>query len=371
MANNSNPDTEKKQEENSNTPRDESAKNESAQRELDCTTSYDDALPQLLEYLNISLVLTSYQAGRVITVRSHQGQLDTHFMACPRPMGLTVDQHRLTLGIWAQVLDFRRDDTVCQQIDDSQKVDACYLPRASHVTGMINIHDIAWGEEGLWAVNSTFSCLCTLDANYNFIPRWQPDWISELVPEDRCHLNGMAMKEGRPKYITTFNQQNSAGAWRENAGKVGTLVDIDTDELLLSDLWMPHSPRYYRGKVYVCESGFGLIWQLNPETHEKKLLAKLQGFTRGMAFYGNLLFVGLSKVRYSNVANRPPLSLEFDETYSGVWVLDIDSGDVVSYLSFEGDINQVYDVGIVPQSRFPQIIEWQDEKIERFYHFPK
>jgi len=337
---------------------------------FDFSVSYDAALPELLSYLNISLILTSYQADRLITVRSHHNELDTHFIACPRPMGLTVDQQRLTLGIWAQVLDFRRDDSICDKVDDSGKVDACYLPRASHVSGMINIHDIAWGDEGLWAVNSTFSCLCTLDSNYSFVPRWQPSWITELQPEDRCHLNGMAMRDNKPRYVTTFNQENSAKAWRKNREGRGTLIDIETDVVLADGLMMPHSPRYYRDRLYVCESGYGLIWTVDPQTGEKTLFAKLQGFTRGMAFYDNLMFVGLSRVRASEASLSPPLAQEFAETYSGIWVLDINTAEVVTYLCFEGDIKQVYDIGIIPDAVFPQVLEWQDEKIEHFFHFP-
>ncbi len=349
----------------------ENSKDESKSDEgFDFSVSYDSALPELLEYLNISLILTSYQADRLITVRSRNQELDTHFMACPRPMGLTVDEHRLTLGIWAQILDFRRDDSVCEKVDENGWVDACYLPRASHVSGMINIHDIAWGDEGLWAVNSTFSCLCTIDSNYSFVPRWQPAWISELVPEDRCHLNGMAMREGRPRYVTTFNQEDVRSAWRKNREGRGTLIDIDTDEVLLEGLMMPHSPRYYRGKIYVCESGYGVIWCIDPISGERALFAKLQGFTRGISIKGSLMFVGLSRVRSSEANLSPPLAEEFDETYSGVWVIDIDSGEVVTYLCFDGTVNQVYDVGIVPDARFPQVLEWQDSQIESFFHFP-
>lgn len=339
--------------------------------DFDFRVSYDSALPELLEFLNVSLILTSYQADRLITVRSHNKELDTHFMTCPRPMGLTVDKHRLTLGIWAQILDFRRDDSVCEKVDEHGRVDACYLPRASHVSGMINIHDIAWGDEGLWAVNSNFSCLCSIDSSYSFVPRWQPAWITELVPEDRCHLNGMAMRDGKPRYVTTFNQENSRGAWRKNREGRGTLIDIETDDILLSGLMMPHSPRFYRDKLYVCESGYGIIWCIDPETREKTLFAKLQGFTRGISFHDNLMFVGLSKVRASEASLSPPLAQEFDETYSGVWVLDIDTGEVVTYMSFEGTVTQVYDVGIIPDALFPQVLEWQDNKIEHFFHFPE
>ena len=69
------------------------------------------------------------------------------------------------------------------------------------VTGEIQCHEIAWGstdngEPDLWIVNTLFSCLAGLDPRYSFVPRWRPPFVSALAPQDRCHLNGLAMRDG-------------------------------------------------------------------------------------------------------------------------------------------------------------------------------
>jgi len=172
------------------------------------SSEYTDNFPGILKGLNISLAVTSYQSQTLFFIRSDGETIDTNLKLFRRPMGLAVTKDQITLGTFKEILRFYRNDSVIRDLEDSDKVDACFVPNASHTTGMINIHDIAYGDQGLWMVNSAFSCLATINSDYSFVPRWKPPFISELKPEDRCHLNGMALKNGKPKYVTTFNQSN-------------------------------------------------------------------------------------------------------------------------------------------------------------------
>lgn len=347
-------------------------KQESEISRFDTSSRYHSLLPELLEELNVAIMMTSYQAGKLITLRSHNGKIDTHFLDCPRPMGLAINNKHLTLGIWAQILDYRRDDTISRQVSDSDIVDSFFIPRTSHVSGMINIHDIAWGEDGtLWAVNSSFSCICKITPQFSFEPYWKPKWITELVPEDRCHLNGMALKEGKPRYVTAFNQSDQAGHWR-NIGNnsEGVLIDIHNNEVLVDGICMPHSPRYINEHVYFCESGAGIVWKLDPNTRKKTIFCKIQGFTRGMSHYGGLLFVATSKIRPSENNIYMPIRNEFEHTECGLWVLDINSGELITFLEFDGDISQLYDVAIAENCHFPEVMEWRDEVLADYFQFP-
>lgn len=350
---------------------------------FDFSSHHTDNFPQLLHGLNISLVVTSYQSQKLFFIRSDGEKIDTNFKAFPRPMGLSVSEDQITLGIFKEVLKFNRNDSIILDFDDADQIDACYTPGASHTTGMINIHDIAYGDEGLWVVNSAFSCLATLESDYSFVPRWKPPFISELKPEDRCHLNGMALKDGRPKYVTTFNQLNEAGAWRKKQDKAnkdkeskkinkhdGTLIDVDSNEILLEGLIMPHSPRYYNGQVYFCESGKGLVCRYNPDTREVTVLQKLQGFTRGIDFHGPLMFVGLSKTRKSEVANPAPINTEYDETFSGIWVINLENNEMIAYVNFEGDVDQIYDVAVLTNMHYPELIEPGHKQVPKIFNFP-
>lgn len=371
--------------------------------EFDLSSSYTDNFPKILEALNISLAVTSYQSAKLIFIRSRENKINTHFKSFHRPMGIYVDENRLTLGTHTEVVEYKRNDAILSNIkkgyldDESQltrkvlekdqkeleklrkekkkeleevkQADTLYIPRAALVTGMINIHDIAWGDEGLWVVNSTFSCLSTLSPNNSFVARWKPSFITELRPEDRCHLNGMAMVDGKPKYITTFNKENTKDSWSKTKVYDGTLIDIDTNEILLDGMIMPHSPRVYKDRIYLCESGLGIVWEFNPKTKEKKQVIKLKGFTRGIYFYGGLMFVGLSKVRSSDINNPIPLSKDENETYSGVWIIDIENNIQIGHIKFEGDIDQIYDVGVVPDANYPELLDRESILIRHLFDF--
>ena len=95
----------------------------------------------------------------------------------------------------------------------------------------------------LWIVNTRFSCLCTLTNNYNFLPQWRPNFVSAIAPEDRCHLNGVAIVDGMPKYVTVLGQTDSPGGWRENKISGGCILEVPTSKVITDGLSMPHSPR--------------------------------------------------------------------------------------------------------------------------------
>ena len=254
-------------------------------REPDFGCEATESFSQILSVLGVSLVLTSYQASRVIVVRSSGDELYLSVKAFPRPMGLAVRKDQVVLGIHSQLVDFRRFDTVASDLEPEGLVSSCFTPRSTHVTGMINIHDIAWGKEGLWVVNSIFSCLAQVQSDYSFVPKWKPSFISDLVPEDRCHLNGMAMREGVPKYVTCFGEKDALEEWRKNKDENGVLIDVETNDVLVQGLYMPHSPRFYRGKLYFCNSGHGQFCSYDLNTQQSKVELTLPGFTRGIAFY--------------------------------------------------------------------------------------
>lgn len=334
------------------------------------SSEYTPNFPGLLKHLNISLFLTSYQSKRLILVRTDGQVLDTNFKAFPRPMGLAVSPDRLVAGIWAQVLDYGRMDEMLDHLEPKGLVDACFVPKASHVTGMINVHDIAWGDEGLWVVNSLFSCLATLEPGYSFVPHWIPDFISALAPEDRCHLNGMAMRDGRPAYVTCFDNSDSNDAWRDRDSMRGQLIDVASHRVLADELVMPHSPRWYRGSIYVCESGYGRVWRVEPNSGKREIIAELPGFTRALAFHGPLMFVGLSEVRRSTIQNPLPLNDLYEHTHAGVHVINLNDGQCVARLTFEGDVNQIYDLAILQGACWPEVIEWDDEQVKHIFSYP-
>jgi uncharacterized protein (TIGR03032 family) len=192
--------------------------------------------------------------------------MNTHFRTFHKPMGMAVQGNKLAIGGQKTVWELHNMPALARKLEPAGKHDACYLPRRIHITGDIDIHEMAFAADGeLWLVNTRFGCLCTLDAAHSFHPRWRPPFVTAYAPEDRCHLNGLAMVDGRPKYVTALSATDSAGGWRANKASGGLLMDIESNETLLRDLSMPHSPRWYNGQLYLLESGQGSLARVDLE----------------------------------------------------------------------------------------------------------
>jgi uncharacterized protein (TIGR03032 family) len=333
---------------------------------------YTNNLPAILDQLGISLAVSTYQAGRVILIRNDNGQLNTHFRNFHKPMGLALYQNELSVGGANTVWYYRNVPAVAPKAEPQGKHDACYLPRRVHVTGDIDIHEMAYDADGqLWVVNTKFGALCTLDPDHSFNPVWRPRFVSALAPEDRCHLNGLCMVNGRPQYATALGQTDTAGGWRANKKNGGLLLDISRNKILLRGLSMPHSPRWFNDQLWLLESGEGSLARVDLANGRWQTIAKLPGFTRGIDFIGPLAFIGLSQVRESAVFSGIPLveRLAEAERQCGVWVINWQTGETLAFLRFEEGVQEIFAVQILP-ARFPEMLEWQDKLLMTSYVVP-
>jgi uncharacterized protein (TIGR03032 family) len=329
--------------------------------------------PGLLRRLGASLLVTTYQAGKLVIVRDEGDHLNTHFRTFQAPMGLALEGRRLAVGTTIQVWEYVDVPAVTAKLEPPDRHDACFLPRASHVTGNIQIHEMAWGYGGeLWVVNTRFSCLCSLDRSASFAPRWRPPFVTALEPTDRCHLNGLAMVDGRPRYVTALGQTDEPAGWRANKAKGGILMDVASGEVITRGLSMPHSPRWYAGRLWVCESGAGTFGFIDQSTGRYEPIVEVPGFTRGLDFAGNLAFVGLSQVRETAVFSGIPITerLSAEERTCGVCVVDIARGEPVALLRFEEGVQEVFAVQVLPNRRFPELINDDAKLLENSFVVP-
>jgi uncharacterized protein (TIGR03032 family) len=206
--------------------------------------------PALLRQLGASLLVTTYQAGKLVVVREEGDHLNTHFRTFQAPMGMALSGNRLAVGTKIQVWEYLDVPAVTAKLDPPGRHDGCFLPQSSHVTGNIQIHEMAGGAGGaLWVVNTRFSCLCTLDRSASFTPHWRRPFVSSLEPTDRCHLNGLAMVDGRPRYATALGETDTPAGWRADKAKGGIVIDVDSGAVIARGLSMPHSPRWYAGRL--------------------------------------------------------------------------------------------------------------------------
>jgi len=330
--------------------------------------------PGLLRHLGASLLVTTYQAGKLVVVRDEGDHLNTHFRAFKAPMGLALADGgaRLAVGTTIQVWEFRDVRDVARRLDPAGAHDACFLPRSSHITGNVHIHEMAYGAGGeLWFVNTRFSCLATLDRESSFAPRWRPPFVTELEPSDRCHLNGLAMVDGKPTYVTALGETNEMHGWRPNKAKGGILMEVESGAIVCRGLSMPHSPRWYGGRLWVCESGSGTLGAVDLKSGRYEAIAAVPGFTRGLDFAGDLAFVGLSQVRESAVFSGIPITerLTPEERTCGVCVVDLRRGETVALLKFTSGVQEVFAVALLPR-RFPDLINDDEKLLESSFVVP-
>jgi uncharacterized protein (TIGR03032 family) len=352
-----------------------------------------DSFVDLLQQLGASVLVTTYQANKLLVVRAAQGGLSTLVRTFERPMGLAVDARGMALGTRDQIWFLRNAPDIAPRIEPAGVHDACYLPRSCHVTGDIGVHEMAWGggarpfsrpchEDGgriddpsheLWIVNTRFSCLCTLDPDYSFVPRWRPPFITALAAEDRCHLNGLAMghdSDPTPRYVTALGDTDTAGDWRANKALGGILMDIPSGEIVARGLCMPHSPRLNGGRLWLLESGTGQLALIDPASGRRQAVAELPGFARGLAFAGPYAFVGLSKIRPSSAMDGVPLAQRRDKLKCGVAVVDLRSGQPIAFLEFQTAVEEIFDVQVVCGLRFPEVVGFQKEAVHHTFIVP-
>lgn len=331
------------------------------------------SFPALLRSLGASLLVTTYQAGKLVMVRDEGDHLNTHFRTFQAPMGLALRGDRLAIGTSVQVWEYVDVPAVTAKLEPPGRHDACFLPRSCHVTGNIQIHEMAWGSgEELWVVNTRFSCLCTLDRSASFTPRWRPPFVTALEPTDRCHLNGLAMVDGRPRFATALGQTDAPGAWRPEKARGGIVMDVSGGELVTQGLSMPHSPRWHAGRLWVCESGAGTLGYVDARTGRYEAVASTPGFTRGLDFAGNLAFVGLSQVRETAVFSGIPITerLAAEQRTCGVCAIDLTRGEPVALLRFEEGVQEVFAVQVLPGRRYPELVNDDAKLLENSFVVP-
>jgi uncharacterized protein (TIGR03032 family) len=326
----------------------------------------------ILDQLGGSLLVTTYQAGKLVVVRSDGGVINTHFRAFNKPMGMAVGRGRLAIGTAVDVWEFRNVPAVAARLEPPGKHDGCFLPRRAHVTGDVQIHEMAYVGDELWFVNTRFSCLATHDADHSFAPVWRPKFISQLTPDDRCHLNGLGLLEGRPRWATALGETDTSGGWRENKKSGGVLIDIESHEIVARGLSMPHSPRWHLGRLWLLESGTGSLGWVDLRTGRYEPIVHLDGFTRGLEMVGNLAFVGLSQVRETAVFSGIQITERLQETERtcGVWVIDIQRGQAVAFLKFEEAVQEIFAVVLLPGMRFPDLINDNAELVGSSFVLP-
>jgi uncharacterized protein (TIGR03032 family) len=266
------------------------------------------------------------------------GRLSVYQRNFVRAMGLCASRERIYLSAIAQV--WRLENVLKDGQIANKQFDRLYVPRNAQTTGDLDIHEIAVDRDGnVVFVNTKYSCLANLDAVNSFRPLWKPSFISKLAPEDRCHLNGLAMQDGKPKYVTAVSRADVIDGWRERREQGGIIIDVETDRIVTEDLSMPHSPRLANGELWVLDSGRGYLCRVDEASGKIERVAFCPGFLRGLSFWRHFALVATSLFRDSSFQG---LKLEANikscdgEPRCGAFIIDTRSGDILHWIRFEG-----------------------------------
>ena len=326
--------------------------------------SQSRGLVDRLARLECSLAFSSYQSGLLYHLgRGSDRSLHVHQSAMPKPMGLHYDgQGGLTLAGGAEILRFQNILAPHERINNV--FDACFMPRLIHSVGELDVHDIGLDADGAPVfVNTRFNCLSTLCKRHSFVPVWTPPSITQIVDEDRCHLNGLAMRDGQPAYVTAVSQSNTIDGWRDRRVDGGVAIDVQNNQVVCKGLSMPHSPRWYNGKLWLLNSGTGELGFVdgleNDAPGQFKPIAFCPGFLRGLRFYKGYAFVGLSKPRYKRFEGLPladRLDAADSDAWCGLQIIDLATGTCVDWFRIDGAITELYDVEIIPGFATPMTV---------------
>lgn len=305
------------------------------------------------------------------TIGTHEGKLHVELQPYPLAMGIAVGPRGIAVGsretIWQLDLVGR---SVASSLDPAGRYDAALLPRTAHLSGNIQSHEMAFIGDQLWAVNTLFSCLATIEPGYSFVPRWKPRFISDChQPGDRCHLNGMAVEGGLPRYVTAMAETDAPNAWRENKHETGVVIDVASNEVVSRGLAMPHSPRVYDGRLWVLDSGRGALEVVDLPTGRRETVTIFPGFTRGLSFCGPLALVGLSRIRETSVFGGLPIADTKEELKCGIGIVDLRTGQQIASFQFASEVEEIFALEVLPDVRCvaikaPSIYESNREEAE-------
>jgi uncharacterized protein (TIGR03032 family) len=321
-----------------------------------------------LKEQNISLCFSTYQTGKVFLLGHNSGdQLSVFERTFDRPMGMWSDGQTLLLSCLYQIHQFKNS---LESGDNADGYDRLFVPQISYITGDLDIHDLAMNKKGQPVfINTSFGCLATSDAEHSFQPLWKPPFISQLSPEDRCHLNGLAMKDGEPAYVTAVAATNITDGWRDNRRNGGIVMEIDNSEIIANGLSMPHSPRWHNGKLYLANSGTGEFGHIDLNTGQFEAIAFCPGYIRGVAMHGDYAILGLSRPRYNKTFNGLELNERLEkeniEARSVLFVVDLKNGGTPHWLRAEGFITELYDVIALAGVARPSMIGYRNDQIRR------
>ncbi len=318
-----------------------------------------------------SLAFTTYQTGKLFLIGCKpDGKLSVFERTFERCMGLAVSPDAQTLWMSSVYQLWRFENAIPAGAAAPDGYDRLYVPQLGYTTGDVDAHDIALNHTGHpLFVNTLFSCIAAPSESHSFRPVWKPPFITKLAAEDRCHMNGLALRDGAPAFVTAVSATDVHEGWREKRRDGGVVVDVQANEIICRGLSMPHSPRWHDGKLYVLNSGAGEFGTVNLASGKFEPICFCPGYARGLAISGHFAIIGLSTCRENRTFSGLPLddalAAKDVQPRCGLLVVDLRTGDIAHSLTIEGIVRELYDVAVLPGVAMPSALGFKTEEIRR------
>lgn len=315
---------------------------------------------------NVCLLLSSYQSGRLFVLGAEKnGELVFQQHQFDRAMGISASRSGFAMGTLHQVWRFSLMKPVNRASGQSR---ATLTPQACYYTGFVNCHDVAQLADNSIAYASTlFNCVARVTSTSSFAPIWAPPFIESLAPGDQCHLNGLATENGKLRFVSMLGVSNQSAGWRENRSG-GAIFDLKTGKAIASNLWMPHSPRVHKGRLYALESGSGSFGTVEGGKISGKL--NLPGYPRGLDFCGDIAVIGFSRPRAESIDGLPlkdKLGASGIEPSCGIVLYDTNAAAIVHSVHFSSGVDELYDVAFFNGTSNPVLIHPASNEIAKTY----
>ena len=329
---------------------------------------YSKSFPRILNDLKATLIYSTYQAGKIIMISSQNGESIVKYAKnFRRPMGIAIssDSQKIAIASKSEIGVFTSNAVLSKNYPERKGYYShLYLPQTKYHTGLVDTHEIAWTKDGLLSTNTLFSCISKMSDHYHFEATWKPPFISDIVPEDRCHLNGMTLLNGQPKYVTMFASTDQNKGWRSLEYDNGLIMDVETSQVLLDKLPMPHSPILYEDKIYFLLSATGEVMAYDLKTKTLTKLNEFKSFVRGMEIIDDYIFLGMSKIREdSQFFSDLPISAE--ESTCGIRILNRHTGKEEGGLTYHDKIEEIFAVKIAKGVTNPGILTERDKHYDK------
>lgn len=312
-----------------------------------------------------SLALTSLMQSRLFFLGLREdGQIWAHERFLEGAQGLWIDHDQLWLTTAYQIWNFR-NILPEKSVYPENRSDRLYCPRLSFVTGNVHAHEVVQDSKNrLVFVNRQYSCLATPDTQHSFTPIWRPHFVSAHTPEDRCHLNGVAMEGGAPKYATALGRSDAPKGWKSVQANGGLVLSVPENEIVAGDLSMPHSPRCHNGRLWILNTGSCEFGFVDPSSGTFTPVCFCPGFARGLTFINDYAVIGVSLPRKNDGFASLPLSGALAKRKAspmcGVLVVDLNRGEVIHWARFEHSVSEISDLSVVPGVRQASMIGFSD-----------